>query len=75
MTVTVACASMEFDRHVSKDFIIRFQTRLFQIQKAGKRLPRAGDKVLVCVRLDGSVHIFWKDRPLSVKEIPSMFDE
>ena len=66
---------MEFDRRVSKGFIIRFQARLFQIRKAGKRLPRAGDKVLVRVRLDGSVHIFWKDRPLPVNEIPSMFDE
>ena len=66
---------MEFDRRVSKDFIIRFQTRLFQIRKAGKRLPRAADKVLVRVRLDGSVHIFGKDRPLPVKEVPTMFDE
>jgi len=66
---------MEFGRSVSKDFIIRFQSRLFQIQDTGKRLPRAGDKVLVRVRLDGSVHIFWKDRPLPVKEIPAMFDE
>ena len=66
---------MEFGRSVSKDFIIHFQSRLFQIQDTGKRLPRAGDKVLVRVRLDGSVHIFWKDRPLPVKEIPAMFDE
>jgi len=66
---------MEFDRSVSRDFIIRFQTRLFQIQNMGKRLPRTGGKVFVCMRLDGSVHIFWKDRPLPVKEIPTMFDE
>jgi hypothetical protein len=66
---------MEFERKISKDFIIRFQTRLFQISKANKKLPRTEDKVLVRVRLDYSVHVFWKDRPLFVEEIPTMFDE
>jgi hypothetical protein len=66
---------MEFDRRISKDFIIRFQTRLFQILKTNKPLPRTEDKVLVRIRLDNSIHIMWKDRPLLVKEIPTMFDE
>ena len=66
---------MEFDRRISKDYIIRFQTRLFQILKANKPLPRTEDKVLIRIRLDNSIHIFWKDKPLQVKEIPSMFDE
>ena len=66
---------MEFDRRISKDYIIRFQTRLFQILKTNKPLPRTEDKVLVRIRLDNSVHIIWKDKPLLVKEIPTMFDE
>jgi len=66
---------MEFDRRVSKDYIIRFQTRLFQILKANKPLPRTEDRVLVRVRLDNSVHIIWKDKPLHVKEIKTLFDE
>jgi hypothetical protein len=66
---------MEFERKISKDFIIRFQARLFQITKANKKLPRTEDTVLVRVRLDNSVHIFWKDKPLLVEEIPTMFDE
>jgi hypothetical protein len=65
---------MEFDRTISKDYIIRFQARLFQIQK-NKLLPRAGDKVIVRIKLDNSVHILWKNKPLQVKEIPTMFDE
>ena len=65
---------MEFDRIISKDYIVRFQTRLFQIQK-NKPLPRAEDKVIVRIKLDNSVHILWKDKPLEVKEIHSMFDE
>jgi hypothetical protein len=65
---------MEFDRRISKDFIVRFQARLFQIQKS-KLLPRTGDKVIVRIKLDNSVHILWKDKPILVKEIPTMFDE
>jgi transposase len=65
---------MEFDRIISKDYIVRFQARLFQIQKS-KLLPRTGDKVIVRIKLDSSVCIFWKDKPLLVKEIPTMFDE
>jgi hypothetical protein len=66
---------MEFDRHISKDYIIRFQARLFQIQKINKPLPRTGDKVLVRIKLDNPIHVLWKDKPLQVKEIPAMFDE
>jgi len=66
---------MEFDRHISKDFIIRFQARLFQILKTNKPLPRTADKILVRIKLDNSIHFIWKDKPLLVKEIPTMFDE
>ena len=65
---------MEFDRRISKDFIVRFETRLFQILETNKPLPRTEDKVLVRIKLDKSVHILWKDKLLLVKEIPSMFD-
>ena len=65
---------MEYDRRISKDFIIRFQTRLFQILQTNKPLPRTEDKVLVRIWLDNSVHIIWKDKPLLVQEIPTMFD-
>jgi transposase len=66
---------MEFDRRVSKDFIIRFQARLFQILQTNKSLPRTEDRVLVRIWLDNSIHIMWKDKPLLVKEIPTMFNE
>ena len=65
---------MEFDRRISKDFIVRFETRLFQILELNKPLPRTEDKVIVRVRLDNSVHIIWKDKPLKVKEIQTMFE-
>ena len=65
---------MEFERCISKDFIVRFQSRLFQVLKANKPLPRTQDKVLVRVKLDDSVHVLWKDKALQVKEIQTMFD-
>jgi hypothetical protein len=66
---------MEFDRVISRDYIIRFETRLFQILDTNKTLPRTKDKVLVRVKLDYSIQILWKDKPLLVKEISTMFDE
>jgi transposase len=70
---TILC--MEYDRRISKDYIVRFQARLFQILKTKKPFPRTVDKVLVRVQLDNSVHILWKDKPLQVQEIPTMFDD
>jgi transposase len=66
---------MEEPRVISKDFIIRFQCRLFQILDTNKPLPRTGDSVIVRTRLDHSIQIIWKEKSLLVKEIPTMFEE
>jgi hypothetical protein len=66
---------MEFDRIIGKDYTIRFETSLFQILDTNKTPPRTKDKVLVRVKLDNSIQILWKDKPLLVKEIPAMFNE
>jgi hypothetical protein len=65
---------MEHDRKVSKDYVIRFECRLFQILPEVKIKPRPGDAVLVRVKLDSSVCIVWKNKPLLVEEIKTMFD-
>ncbi|MDR0313417.1 MAG: hypothetical protein LBI14_07445, partial [Treponema sp.] len=66
---------MEHERKVSKDYIVRFECRLFQILPEAKLKPRPGDTVLVRVKLDSSVCILWKNKPLLVKEIKTMFDD
>ena len=66
---------MEYDRKVSKDYIVRFECRLFQILPEAKQKPRPGDIVLVSVKLNSAVCIIWKNKPLLVKEIKTMFDE
>jgi predicted peroxiredoxin len=65
---------MEHDRKASKDYIVRFENRLFQIQPEAKIKPRPGDAVIVRVKLDYSVHILWKSKLLLTKEINTMFD-
>ena len=66
---------MEDIRKVSNDYIIRFHTRLFQIVPEAKVKPRPGDTVLVRTKLDSSITILWKDKPLRVKEVNTIFDE
>jgi transposase len=59
----------EYRRSVSRDYVVSFERRLFQILKDSRPLPRPGDKVTVRVRLDGSLDIYYRDKKLSVKEI------
>ena len=66
---------MEYDRKVSKDYIVRFECRLFQILPEAKPKPRPGDSVVVRVRLDSSIVVLWKNKPLQVEEIKTMFDD
>jgi hypothetical protein len=65
----------EYDRKVGNDYLVRFEARLFQILPEAQPKPRPGDTVLVRVRLDASVHIFWKQKPLLVKELKTIFDD
>jgi transposase len=60
---------LEYDRVVGNNYVVRFETRLFQILKNRNPLPRPKDKVLVRMRLDGSVIILWKGNKLLVKEL------
>jgi len=65
---------MEFDRKISREYVVRYDSRLFQILETNKPLPRPEDKVIVRVKLDKSICIIWKEKPLLFKEIPTMFD-
>ena len=65
---------LEFERVVANNYVIRFENRLFQILKTKKLLPKPKDKVLVRIRLDGSLSIIWKDAKLLVKELTNTQD-
>ena len=63
-----------YDRKVGNDYIVRFENRLFQILKS-EFLPRSGDKVVVKVKLDGTLSILWKNNKLPIKEIINTKDD
>jgi len=63
---------MEFERTVGNNYVVRFETRLFQILKTKNPLPRPKDKVLVRIRLDGSLSVLWKNTILLVKELTNI---
>ncbi|MDR1901160.1 MAG: hypothetical protein LBQ88_02605 [Treponema sp.] len=60
---------------LSNDYIIRFHVRLFQILPEAKVKPRPGNAVVVRTKLDNSIVIIWKDKPLLVKEVNTLFDQ
>lgn len=62
--------SIQLDRQVSNDFVIRYENRFFQL---GPKQPvRVCRKAKVCVqeRLDGSIHLVAKGQRLKFHELP-----
>jgi hypothetical protein len=65
---------LEYERTVANNYVIRFETRLFQILKINKSLPRPKDKVTIRIALDGNLTVLWKDTKLLVKELTNIQD-
>jgi hypothetical protein len=63
----IVCYSDE--RSIGNDFVVRLETRLFQILENKSVLFRPRDKVIIKTWLDGSVHIFKELHELSFIEI------
>jgi translation initiation factor IF-1 len=59
----------EHERKAAHDYVVRFECRLFQILKTNKIRLRPQDKVVVRIRVDGSLSILWKEKALLVDEI------
>jgi len=66
---------LEYERVVANNYVVRFETRLFQILDAKKSLPRPKDKVIVRVLLDGTLSIMWRKTKLLVKELTNIQDQ
>jgi len=60
---------LEYERTVGNDYVIRFETRLFQILKTKKPIPRPKDKVTIRITLDGNLSFLFKKTKLLVKEL------
>jgi len=59
----------EDTRVLSRDFVVSFERRLFQVLPGNRPKPRPGDKITVRVRLDKSLDLYFRDEKLSVREI------
>jgi len=56
-------------RVVQNDWCVRHQNRHYQILESNRLLPKPKDKVLVRTRLDGSVHLLHRGRPLKYRAL------
>ena len=59
----------EDERSVSNDWCVRHANHYYQILKDNRPLPKPKDKVVVRTRLDGSVHLLYRGRPLQFKAL------
>jgi transposase len=66
---------LEYERVVANNYVIRFETRLLQILKTKKPIPRPKDKVTIRITIDGNLIILWKDTKLLVKELTNTQDQ
>ena len=72
---------LEHERTIANNYVIRFETRLFQILKTKKPLPRPKDKVTIRITLDGTLTVLWKETSsqketqLLVKELTNTKDQ
>ena len=55
-------------RVVSRDHVITFARRFYLVPKHLLPRPRPGDRIMVRVWMDGTIHFYWKDKPLLVEE-------
>jgi transposase len=59
----------ESTRAVSNDYVVRSESRLFQLRKTQRHLPRPKDRVVVRRLLDGEIQILWRDTKLDFVEL------
>ena len=64
-----AIFSIQDTRTVAKDYTVRWDNRRFQVDKGSAAAGLVGSKVTVEQRLDGSLHLRWRDRYLRFHEI------
>lgn len=59
-------------RKVSQDWVVQYKNKYFQIESSNKILPRTGSIVTVNEWLDKSIHIYYNEKELKIKDITEM---
>ncbi len=62
--------SFQTERILANDFTLRFQNQFMQILPGQKLRLRPKNKILVQMRLNGSIHLKFKDQYLNYKSLP-----
>lgn len=57
---------------VSNDWVVRHRSRYYQILRDNRPLPRPKDHVIVQDWLDGSLHLYFKDKELRVQDVTAL---
>lgn len=65
----------EARRVVSRDYVIQFERHVLQIPRETLPRPRPGENVTIRVWLDGTMHVYWKEKPLKVIELTAIRKE
>lgn len=60
---------LEEERTVSNDWVVRYNSRLLQIQKQSEFYPPAQGKVTVSEWRDGSLHVLYRGQPVAWREL------
>lgn len=62
--------SVQEQRMVRNDWTISWRNRCFQLTEANQKLALAGQRILVCEHLDGTLHLWFRKRELPWLELP-----
>ena len=62
--------ALDYTRTVNNDWTVRFENRWYQITGPKRSLPPAKDRVQVLRRLDGSLTIHYRGRPVDYELLP-----
>ena len=63
-----AAFHLEQERTISNDWVVRYDNRIFQVQRCGRYAPAQG-KVMVCQWQDGRLQIRYRGRAVPFQEI------
>ena len=63
--------SVKIDRTIAHDYTVRLKNTFNQLLPAKKIRPRPQSKIIAQIRLDGSIHLFFKGVELLFKTLPA----
>lgn len=63
--------SVKIDRTIAHDYTVRLKNTFYQVLQDQKIRPRPQSKIIVQIRLDGSIHLFFKGVELQFKTLPA----